>query len=184
MAPMSEQPTLFDAQPTDSWGSAPEPWAAPHTQRRSRPKRPAWLTTACRKNNPCGLKPVKCVCGAWTIQSQPRHNVWDIYDVYVVTGSQVTCARILNIVLDRFEWDVASQSVRLTSAVVYDEQYAYLQQHCCGRPPLSDVTPPLAKQHRTRSIVPFPYTGSSAEDVAEFERVWRAPLDTLAPAGG
>ena len=181
---MSEQPTLFDAQPADPWATSTDPWAAPPTPHRNRSKRPAWLTTACRKNNPCGLKPVRCVCGAWTIQCQPRHNVWDVYDPYIVNGSQVTCARILNIVLDRFEWDSDRQAAYLTSQVVYDERFDYLQQHCCGRPPLSDMTPTLATRRRARHAVPFPYTGSSVDDVARFERIWHAPLDMLASAVG
>lgn len=180
---MSEQPTLFDAQPADPWAAGPDPWAAPPTPRRSRPKRPAWLTAACRKNNPCGLKPVRCVCGAWTIQSQPRHNVWDIYDPYIVTGSQVACARILSIVLDRFEWDAGRQSAYVTSTVVYDETLDYLQHHCCGRPPLSDMTPTLKRRRRKRQPVSFPYAGSTAEDVDEFERIWHAPVDTLSAMG-
>lgn len=181
---MSEQPTLFDAQPADPWGSAPDPWAATPAPRRSSPKRPAWLTVACRKNNPCGLKPVRCVCGAWTVQSQPRHNVWDIYDPYIVTGSQVACARILSIVLDRFEWDPDRQAVYLTSQAVYDETLDYLQQHCCGRPPLSDMEPTLKRRRRKRQPVSFPYAGSTDEDIVKFERIWYAPVDTLTSVMG
>ncbi|WP_126032065.1 hypothetical protein [Bifidobacterium castoris] len=86
--------------------------------------------------------------------------------------------------LDRFEWDADRRSVYLTSQVVYDETLKYLQQHCCGRPPLSGMTPTLTPRRRTRQAVPFPYTGSSADDVARFERIWYASLDTLASAMG
>ncbi|MEF2736299.1 MAG: hypothetical protein U0N15_03620 [Bifidobacterium choerinum] len=95
----------------------------------------------------------------------------------------MACARILSIVLDRFEWDAGRQSAYVTSTVVYDETLDYLQHHCCGRPPLSDMTPTLKRRRRKRQPVSFPYAGSTAEDVDEFERIWHAPVDTLSAMG-
>ena len=174
-----EQPSLFDAPPTDPWGMQPDPGAAHPTSKPSRSHKPAWLAKICAKNNPQGLKAVRCSCGAWTVQQQPRHGVWDSYDPYIVTGGQVVCARILGIILDKFTWDSVRRCAVITTTMTPSADGTYLQCHCCGRPPLSDMGPELPTRSVAREAVQFPYHGSSAEDVAMFERVWHAPIGKL-----